>query len=262
MSEGNHSVQITDFARALCSAADYRSLLSIISEELISHLRAENLLLWIYDEKQQRLRREASRLTSLSTCLVQESLPEDTGILSEVFKWDSARRLEDVHATPQSSVVEGTTLSSVLLAPLRDRARSIGVIEALNIESRFSAEEAELLEELARLAAPAICARREQDELSAGMLHAVTRLTQLYDVSQSFNSTIEFAELAPIICNRTASVMDVESCSLWLVEKEPLVCREVIGHYRRQPPSRSEKKPGRSGGPSFVNRLPLGLKTA
>jgi len=262
MSEGNHSVQITDFARALCSAADYRSLLSIISEELISHLRAENLLLWIYDEKQQRLRREASRLTTLSSSLVHESLPADTGILSEVFQSDSARRLEDVHATPQSSVVEGTTLSSVLLAPLRDRARSIGVIEALNIESRFSAEEAELLEELARLAAPAIRARREQDELSAGMLHAVTRLTQLYDVSQSFNSTIEFAELAPIICNRTASVMDVESCSLWLVEKEELVCREVIGHYRRDLVGHAETDAGTVIGEMLRDDAPLVVNDA
>src|SRR5438445_30164 len=92
MPEDNHSVQITDFARALCSAADYRSLLSIISEELIGHLRAENLLLWIYDEKQQRLRREASRLTTLSSSLVHESLPADSGILGEVFQSDSTRR--------------------------------------------------------------------------------------------------------------------------------------------------------------------------
>jgi RND family efflux transporter MFP subunit len=262
MSEGNYSVEIADFARALCSAADYRSLLSIISEELIGHLRAENLLLWIYDEKQQRLRREASRLTSLSSSLVHESLPADTGILSEVFQSDSARRLEDVHAPPQSSVVEGTTLSSVLLAPLRDRARSIGVIEALNIESRFSDDDAELLEELARLAAPAIRARREQDELSAGMLHAVTRLTQLYDVSQSFNSTIEFAELAPIICNRTASVMDVESCSLWLVEKEELVCREVIGHYRRELVGHAETDAGTVIGEMLRDDAPLVVNDA
>src|SRR6266705_1261390 len=209
MKEGNHSAQFSDFARALCSAPDYRSLLSIISEELVGHLRAENVLLWIYDEKQQRLRREASRLTTISSGLVQESLPADTGILSEVLQSDSSRRLEDFHAPPQSSVVEGTPLRSGILAPLRARTRSIGVIEALNKEGRFSDDDAELLEELVRLAAPAIRARREQDELSAGMLHAVTRLTQLYDVSQSFNSTIEFAELAPIICNRTASVMDV-----------------------------------------------------
>src|SRR5260370_27542765 len=119
MPEDNHSVQITDFARALCSAADYRSLLSIISEELVGYLRAENLLLWIYDEQQQRLRCEASRLTTLSSGLVRESLPANTGILSEVLQSDSARRLEDFHAPPQSSVVEGTTLSSVVLSPLR-----------------------------------------------------------------------------------------------------------------------------------------------
>src|SRR5437899_10440541 len=121
MPEGNHSVQITDFARALCSAADYRSLLSIISEELIGHLRAENLLLWIYDEKQQRRRREASRLTTLGSDLVHESLPADVGILGEVLQSESARRLEDFHAPPQSSLVEGTPLSSAVLAPLRDR---------------------------------------------------------------------------------------------------------------------------------------------
>ena len=66
------------------------------------------------------------------------------------------------------------------------------------------------------------------------MLRAVTRLTQLYDVSQTFNSTIEFSELAPIICNRTASVMDVESCSLWLVDGAEMVCRAVVGRYCRE----------------------------
>ena len=257
MKEGNHSAQFSDFARALCSAADYRSLLSIISEELIRHLQAENLVLWIYDEKLQRLGREASRLTTLSSSLVRDSLSADTGLLGEVFQSDSARRLEDFHATPQSSVVEGTTLSSVVLAPLRDRARSIGVIEALNKEGRFSADDAELLEELAQLAGPAIRARREQDELSAGMLHAVTRLTQLYDVSQSFNSTIDSTELFPIICNRTANVMDVESCSLWLVGEQELVCREVIGHYRREVLGHAEAEAGTVMGEMIRDDAPL-----
>ena len=257
MKEGNHNVQVSEFARALCATADYRSLLSTISEELIGYLRAENLLLWIYDEQQQLLRREAARLTTLSSDLVRESLPADMGILSEVLQSDSARRLEDFRAPPQSSVAEGTTLSSVVLTPLRHRARNIGVIEAINKEARFSADDAELLEELARLAAPAISARREQDELSAGMLHAVTRLTQLYDVSQSFNSTIDSAELFPIICNRTASVMDVESCSLWLVEKQELVCRAVVGHYRREVVGYAETDAGTVVGDMLRDDAPL-----
>lgn len=244
MSEGNHRAKFTNFARALCSASDYRALLSIISEELMGHLRAENLLVWIYDEKQQQLRCEASRLTNLNSSLVRDSLPAETGILSEVLHSDSVRRLEDFHAQAGSSMPEGTILSSVILAPLRDREWSVGVIESLNKEGRFSADDAELLAELAGLAAPAIRARREENELSAGMLHAVTRLTQLYDVSQSFNSTIDLTELIPIICNRTASVMEVESCSLWLVEKNELVCREVIGRYRHDLVGRAEADAG------------------
>ena len=262
MSEGNHRAQFTDFARALCSASDYNALLSIISEELLGHLHAENLLVWIYDEKQQQLRCEASRLTNLNSSLVRETLPSETGILSEVLHSDSVRRLEDFHAQAGSSVLEGTILSSVILAPLRDRERSVGVIESLNKEGRFSADDAELLAELAGLAAPAIRARREENELSAGMLHAVTRLTQLYDVSQSFNSTIDSTELFPIICNRTASVMDVESCSLWLVEKEELVCREVIGHYRREVVGHAETDAGTIVGEMLRNDAPLVIDDA
>src|SRR5438128_609699 len=173
MKEDNHSARITAFARALCVAPDYPSLLSIISRELCSSLRAENLLLWIYDEKQQTLRREASQLTTLSSSVLPEFLPANVGVLSEVLQSDSARRLENFVATAQSSEAEGTTLNSVVLAPLRDRARSIGVIEAINQEAgRFNIDDAELLEELVQLAAPAIQARRQQHELSAGMLHA------------------------------------------------------------------------------------------
>jgi RND family efflux transporter MFP subunit len=262
MSEGNHRAQFTNFARALCSASDYRALLSIISDELMGHLRAENLLVWIYDEKQQQLRCEASRLTNLNSSLVRDSLPAKTGILSEVLHSDSVRRLDDFQAQAGCSVLEGTILSSVILAPLRDRGRSVGVIESLNKEGRFSADDAELLAELAGLAAPAIRARREENELSAGMLHAVTRLTQLYDVSQSFNSTIDLTELIPIICNRTASVTEVESCSLWLVEKNELVCREVIGRYRRDLVGHAEADAGTPLGEMLRDDAPLVLNDA
>lgn len=67
-----------------------------------------------------------------------------------------------------------------------------------------------------------------------GLLHAVTRLTLLYDVAQSFNSTIELDELAPIICNRVANALDAHASALWLLERDTPVCRAVYGDYRRE----------------------------
>ena len=91
------------------------------------------------------------------------------------------------------------------------------------------------------------------------MLQAVMRLTQLYDVSQSFNSTIEFSELAPIICNRTASVMDVRSCSLWLVDGAEMVCCSVVGRYRPELIGHAESEAGTVIGEMLRDDAPLAI---
>ncbi|MBK7597739.1 MAG: hypothetical protein IPJ07_04085 [Acidobacteria bacterium] len=47
MPEGNHADQLAEFAHALCSADDYRSLLTTIVQEICRILDTENLLLWV-----------------------------------------------------------------------------------------------------------------------------------------------------------------------------------------------------------------------
>lgn len=233
MSDGNHIEQITEFARALCSAPDYHSLLEIIGKEICRSLKAENLLLWIYDDRGQALRCEGSTLTTLSRALVRDARPAHSGILGEMLQADAPRGFTELKANSHlTDPADGIILQTAVFAPMRDRANPVGVIETVNMQAgHFTSDDVALLDEFAKLAAPAIVARRGQEATGAGMLQAVSRLTQLYDVSQSFNSTIEFAELAPIICNRTASVMDVKSCSLWLVDGAEMVCCAVVGRY-------------------------------
>ena len=257
MVEANHRAQISTFARAVCEATDYRSVLSIITAEICRQIGAENVLIWLFDDGQSLLRREASRLTSLSPDTPRDVVPSDSGIIAEVLQSNSVRQLGPYQAPPHATVLEGTVVDSTILAPLRNRSRNIGVVEAINkADGGFTSDDAVLLEALTPMAAAAINARREQDQLSAGMLHAVSRLTQLYDVSQSFNSTIEVTELFPIICNRTASVIDAESSSLWLVEKQEMICREVNGHYRRELIGHAETEAGTVVGETLRDNAP------
>lgn len=92
---------------------------------------------------------------------------------------------------------------------------------------------------------------------ASNYLHAITRLTLLFDVAQTFNSTIQTRELAPTICNRTANVMDAKSCALWLVEKPNMVCREVHGHYRSDLPGKKETEAGTIVGDVLRSNEPL-----
>jgi GAF domain-containing protein/biotin carboxyl carrier protein len=258
MSTSDLTARVAEFARALCSTQDYHSLLATIVEEACRTLDAENLLLWVYDEEQQELRCEASRLTTLNRALAREVCPADTGILSEMLQAETPRRLADFAATRHLSMIEGALLHSALFAPMRGRARAIGILEAINKrEGRFTEEDAALLGECARLVAPAVMAWRAQEQMVAGMLRAVTRLTLLFDVSQSFNSTIQLDELLPIICNRTANVMDVEASSLWLVRKEEMVCRAVFGHYHQDLVDREEAAAGTVIGDLLRTDAPL-----
>lgn len=258
MNHGIQSAQLAEFARVLSSAQDYRSLLTNIVQETCRNLEAENFLLWIYDEERQELRCEASRGTTLGRASASEVCPADAVILDDMLQANAARRLEDFEPVPQSSVIEGSVLLSAIFAPMSAGGHNIGVLQAINKKGgQFTDADVALLTVFAEMSAPAIIAWRTREATEAGMLRAVTRLTLLYDVSQSFNSTIALAELGPIISNRTANVMDAESCSLWLVEKEEMVCRAVFGKYRQDFIGHRESEAGTIVGTMLRNNAPV-----
>src|SRR5262249_54540183 len=159
-----------------------------IVQEACQSLEAENLLLWVYDQGNNELHCEASRLTTLNRALAREVCPGDAGILSQMLQAEEPRRLEDFQATRHLSVIEGSGLRPAVFAPMRNRTRAIGVLEAINKSSgKFTPEDAALLGDYAKFVAPAVAAWRAQESMSGGMLRAVTRLTLLFDVTQSFN---------------------------------------------------------------------------
>lgn len=251
---------VGQFARALCSAQDYHALLATVVGEVCQSLEAENTLLWIYDDERGELCCEASRHSLLGRASAREIRPGDAGVLDEVLQTGEARVIEDFQ---HPSVVEGAMVRTAIFTPIRHRARVVGVLEAVNkLGASFNRNDASLLDELAALAAPLISSWRAQEASGAGMLRALTRLTLLYDVTQSFNSTIELEELAPIICNRTANVMDVESSSLWLVSKQEMVCRAVFGHYSTEIVGRAEAAAGTVVGDMLRDDAPLIVNSA
>src|ERR1041385_8687805 len=170
MNDLNQTARLAEFASALCSAEDYPSLLATIVQEVCQSLEAENLLLWIYDQENNELRCEASRLTTLNRALAREVCPADAGILSQMMQAEEPRRLEDFQATRHLSLIEGSVLQSAVFAPMRSRTRAIGVLEAINKRGgKFTPDDAALLSDYAKLVAPAVAAWRAQETMGAGM---------------------------------------------------------------------------------------------
>jgi len=219
------------FAAALCSSQDYHSLLSNLVAEACKQLGVENTIVWIRDDERGALCCEASRDSLLRRDSPGEVCADDAATLEDILQ-SGETRITQPGSSERPSVVEGEPVRTAMFAPIRHRSRVIGVLEAINkIDGSFDQADGALLAEMAALVGPMITTWRDQEAASGGMLRALTRLTLLYDVTQSFNSTILFDELAPIICDRTANVMDVESSSLWLVSKQDMICRAILGRY-------------------------------
>jgi RND family efflux transporter MFP subunit len=69
-----------------------------------------------------------------------------------------------------------------------------------------------------RYAAPALSRALRAERKTVGMLHAIERLTNLYDLSKAFGSTIEWDELSAIIARKAVDFGNGEFASLWVLE--------------------------------------------
>ncbi len=58
------------------------------------------------------------------------------------------------------------------------------------------------------------------DRKTAGMLQAIERLTNLFDLTKAFGSTIDLGELAQLIARKAVDFGGAEAASLWLLEGE------------------------------------------
>jgi GAF domain-containing protein/biotin carboxyl carrier protein len=72
----------------------------------------------------------------------------------------------------------------------------------------------------ARTASDALVRALRAERKSAGMLHAIERLTNLYDLSKAFGSTLDEEELSGIIVRKAADLTVGEVASLWLLDAE------------------------------------------
>jgi RND family efflux transporter MFP subunit len=106
-----------------------------------------------------------------------------------------------------------------LAIPLRAEGGVIGAVAVLF--RRPDADTAVALNALGTFipdAAAAVARGLRQDKKTAGMLHGIERLTNLYDLSKAFGSTIDWGELTAIIAQKAVDFANGEAASLWILE--------------------------------------------
>ena len=104
--------------------------------------------------------------------------------------------------------------------PLEAEGLIVGLLALYFSEMPDADDALARLERFLEQAAPALGRALRSERKTVGMLHAIERLTNLYDLSKAFGSTIDIDELSELIVRKAADFATAEVASLWMLDGE------------------------------------------
>ncbi len=154
--------------------------------------------------------------------LLRRAAPRETGFVHDLVRDRQALVLAGDELKSADPFVKGipATLRACLAVPLEAEGIIVGLL-ALFFEEMPDADTAlGRLERFLEQAAPALGRALRSERKTVGMLHAIERLTNLYDLSKAFGSTIDVDELSQLIVRKAADFITAEAASLWTLAGE------------------------------------------
>jgi RND family efflux transporter MFP subunit len=114
------------------------------------------------------------------------------------------------------------SVSSIAYIPLLLEDQLVGAMEILFFSGTPRPQEMEELLPLAQLAASAILAAESTEEQKRNLLDSLHRMSQLYDLEKSLNSTLEFDALVALIPAKVAAMLPCQAIHLWMFDGDDL----------------------------------------
>lgn len=153
--------------------------------------------------------------------ILRRSVPRESGIVHDLVRDRSAVALDraDLDST-SDPFLRGVpkTIRACLAVPLEAESIVVGLLALFFEETADTRETLQRIEGFLQHAAPALGRALRSERKTVGMLHAIERLTNLYDLSKAFGSTIDTDELATLVVTKAADFVSAEVASLWLLD--------------------------------------------
>lgn len=214
---------LLDLASAYHACASVDALLRACASHLASSLQARAVLVWMRSEDGRELTCRG-QWTEAGSGIETSQLATEGILLSMIEEAEPVRLAGDeIAAATLTHLSEPARerVKSALYAALPGPSGGAGVIEVLNKRSGvFSADDASLLHDAARLTERPLATLRGIEAEKREQLGTIERLTQLYDLSRVFNSSLEREELLPHIAERISDLLEAGACNVWLVDAE------------------------------------------
>jgi transcriptional regulator with GAF, ATPase, and Fis domain/biotin carboxyl carrier protein len=151
----------------------------------------------------------------------QDSLKSDNPfivpLLSEspeltIYPGSAIRREDYAHLHITRSV------ASIAYLPLLRAGELIGALEILTFSDVLDPEQLEEIAPLLQLASPAILAAEDLEQARQQLLDSLHRMSQLYDLEKSLNSTLELNAVMAMVPVKASAMLACQAIHLWLFE--------------------------------------------
>ncbi len=220
------SSALFELACVSLACRDQDTLLKTFAARVGAALEARGVLIWLADGEGEGLSCRM-RWTEPGEKIHPEGEAAADGLLAELFEALSesggTRRVgaREIDAEGLSHLEEASRgrVKSLLYASLPGAQAAAGVVEAVNKRAgEFTAEDAHFLEEASRMAGQALTNLDAIEGERQSQLATLERLTALYDLGRTFTSTLELAELLPIVAGKIRDILGAAACNLWLAD--------------------------------------------
>ena len=155
--------------------------------------------------------------------LLRRSVSKSEGFLRDLLRDRRPATLERIDiAGSKDSFLKNLPpeADTALVLPLEAEGISVGVLALVFRKRPNTIDTLSRVKAFVQHAAPALARALRSERKTVGMLHAIERLTNLYDLSKAFGSTIDLAELNGIILRKAADFGVAEVASLWFFDAD------------------------------------------
>jgi len=216
-----------DLSKSFGSTIDLAELNGIIARKAVDFGTAEVGSLWLFGEEGQDL--------VLAETVVNENYevpgaPSSVGaaVAGDVLADRKAIRRNAISPDdPLSQEEEGFVNRSLLAAPLVEGDQTVGVLTLVNKRGRnpeFTAEDEELIQDLARQAVRALHNARQYEAQKK-----VEELDALLTVSREITATLDLDKVMKRIVNATAALITYDQCAIAIMDRGKLRLGAISG---------------------------------
>ncbi len=209
-----------ELASVSLACRDEDTLLKTFAARVGATLGARAVLIWVFDPAAEALVCRM-RWTEPGEKFSPDGDAVSEGLLADVFESGATRRIGPREIAPDELVhldeSSRARVKSALYTPLPGAEGPEGVVEVLNKRTgEFAVDDAHYLEEGSRLAGQVLTNLGAIEGERHAQLATLERLTALYDLGRTFTSTLELAELLPIVAGKIRDILGAGACNLWL----------------------------------------------